>query len=132
MTRFLVVLMALASLPVAAGAETRAVRSFAHSVTNTAARVEPPNGNKSYVSIRCWNPATTPVYVGGKDVTTRNGFAICTEVPSRGAPHDADAGWTCSSDVISLDVDDLYAVTGPPVAAPKSPALQSLSCLIVQ
>jgi hypothetical protein len=132
MTRFFVVFAVVASLSVAAWAETRSARSFAHTVTTEAARVEPPDGDKSYVSIRCWQAGASPVYLGGKDVTPTNGYAICTNNPHRGADHRAGAGWTCAKDSIRLDVTDLYAVVSPPQGAPGSPAIQSLSCIIVQ
>ena len=132
MTRFFIVLTVVASLSMAAWAETRSARSFAHSVTTTAARVEPPDGDKSYVSIHCWQASATPVYLGGKDVTPTNGYAICTNNPNREAAQRAGAGWTCQSDSIRLDVSNLYAVVSPPEGAPGSPALQSLSCIIVQ
>ena len=132
MSRLLIVLTVVASLPMAAWAETRSARSFSHSVTTTAARVEPPTGDKSYVSIRCWQASASPVYLGGKDVARKNGYAICTDNPHRDAEHRADAGWTCQSDFISLDVSDLYAVVSSPPGAPGSPVKQSLSCIIVQ
>lgn len=132
MSRFLIVLTVVASLPMAAWAETRSARSFAHSVTPTAARVEPPTGDKTYVSIRCWQTSASPVYLGGKDVTPRNGYAICTNNPHRGAEHRAEAGWKCQTDFISLDVSDLYAVASHPRGASEASVLQSLSCIIVQ
>jgi hypothetical protein len=110
----------------AAWAETRAARSFAHTVTTTAARVKPPTGDKSYVSIRCWQASASPVYLGGKDVTPINGYAICADIPGR------EAARTCQTDFIRLDVSDLYAVVSIPLGATGSPAMQSLSCIIVQ
>ena len=127
MRHFFTFSMIVALLPMAAWAETTTARSFAHSVTEEASRIEPPSGDKSYVSIRCWQATATPVYVGGKDVTPTNGYAICTDTVDR----DADLP-TCQSEVIALDVSNLYAVTSRPHRAPNSPALQSLSCIIVQ
>ena len=132
MSRLFIVLTVVASLPMAAWAETRSARSFNHSVTTTAARVEPPTGDKSYISIRCWQASASPVYLGGKDVTPKNGYAICTNNPHREADLRGDAGWSCQTDFISLDVSDLYAVVSRPPGAPESPAMQSLSCIIVQ
>jgi hypothetical protein len=132
MSRFLTALIVVASLSTAAWAESRSVRSFAHSVTTTAARVEPPTGDKHYVSIRCWQASASPVYLGGKDVTPANGYAICTNRPGQERGPAAAAGAACQADWISLDVPDLYAVVSPPPESPASPGLQSLSCIIVQ
>ncbi len=123
----------VALLPMAAWAETTTARSFAHSVTQEASRIEPPSGDKSYVSIRCWQATATPVYVGGKDVTPTNGYAICTNTLDRDTGSPASRhGPACQSEIIDMDVSNLYAVVSHPPRAPKSPALQSLSCIIVQ
>ena len=132
MFRCLIVFVVAAGLSPAVLAEGRSVRSFAHSVTTTASRVEPATGDKSYVSIRCWQASASPVYVGGKDVTPSNGFAICTNRPGQERGPAAAAGAACSSDVIELNVSDLYAVASPPPGSPASPGLQSLSCIVVQ
>ena len=133
MSRFLIVLTVAVALSTAAWAQARSARSFAHSVTSTAARVEPPTGDKSYVSIRCWQAGSTPVYLGGKDVSPKNGYAICTNTPAgeRRSPR-SDAGAPCQTDSISLDVSDLYAVVSPLPGALDSPSMQSLSCIIAQ
>jgi hypothetical protein len=127
MNRFLVLLTMVALLPVAAWADDTSALSFSHGVTTEVSRVEPPTEDKSYDSIRCWQASATPVYLGGKDVSPRNGYAICSSTPDR-----SPAAAFCQSDFISLDVSNLYAVASPPHGAPKSPSLQSLSCIIVQ
>ena len=127
MSRFFILFAIVAFLPRASWADDRSALSFSHSVTTEAARVEPPTEDKSYVSIRCWQASATPVYLGGKDVSPSNGYAICSSTPDR-----SPAAAFCQSDFISLDVSNLYAVASPPRGAPKSPSLQSLSCIIVQ
>ena len=132
MSRLWILLIVVLSLPMAARADSPTARSFSHSVTTTPSRVEPPDGDKSYVSIRCWQVGPTPVYVGGKDVSPRNGYAICANTPSLNTDPRADTGATCQADFISLDVSDLYAVVSAPSRAPESPAMQSLSCIVAQ
>ena len=127
MSRFSVLLTIVASLPMAAWADGGSARSFSHSVTTKVTRVEPPTGDKSYVSIRCWQATTSPVYLGGKDVSPSNGYAICTSTLER-----SSSTAMCQSEFISLEVSNLYAVASPPHRAPKSPTLESLSCIIVQ
>jgi hypothetical protein len=127
MSRFFIFLTIVALLPIAASAGDKSALSFRHSVTTEAARVEPHTKDKSYVSIRCWQASATPVYLGGKDVSPNNGYAICSSTPDR-SPNAA----FCQSDVISLDVSNLYAVASAPHGAPRSPSLHSLSCIIVQ
>ena len=131
MSRFSIVLTVAMSLPMAAWANGSTVRSFSHTVTHEAARVEPPTGDKSYRSIRCWQASASPVYVGGKDVTPRNGYAICTNTPDRDSLRRPDSAAACQTDVISLEVSDLYAVVSRP-QGPEAPGQQMLSCIVVQ
>ena len=121
MSRFFVVLTLVALLPLVAWADARSARSFAHSVAHEAARVEPPTGDKSYVSIRCWQASATPVYLGGKDVTPKNGYAICTNTPCSGADNRMAGGSACQADFIDLDVSNLYAVVSRPPGTPRLP-----------
>lgn len=85
-------------------------RSFSHTVSAEASRVEPPSGDKSYDSIRCWHSGASAVYVGGKDVSPRNGFPICTLTPVAAGTAMAEGGAKCASDTIKLRTSDLYAV----------------------
>ena len=131
MNRFAIALAVATLLPLASFAEGVA-RSFSHTVTPTAARVEPPSGDKTYSSIRCWQAAATPVYFGGKDVGPRDGFAICTNRPGQESGSHSIAGAPCSSDVIKMKTTDLWAVIAPQDQAVGSPAMQVLSCIVVQ
>ena len=123
MIRSLVLAIAIAiALPLGAAADD-AARSFAHTVTTTAARVEPPTGKKSYEWIRCWQAGVTPVYLGGSDVTPRNGYPICSHTAT--APdamgHQARA---CETDALALEAGSLFAVV--------SEGSQSIVCIVVQ
>ncbi len=118
------------ALPLAASANS--ARSFTFTVSTEVMRVEPPTGHKSYESILCWQNGATPVYLGGKDVSPRNGYPICTDTPQRGLSQKADAGPICQSDSIQLDVSNLYAVVAGLPGAPGSPSSQSLLCIIAQ
>jgi hypothetical protein len=132
MRRCVVVTAVVLAFSAAAWAQARTARSFAHTVGTTATRVEPPDGEKSYRTIRCWQPGTTPVYLGGKDVTPRTGYPICTNLPGGAASAAAGAGPSCETDAITLHVSDLYAVVSQSPAAPTPGGAQSLSCLVVQ
>lgn len=50
------------------------------------------------------NLTATPVYLGGSDVTTANGFAVCTDTA------------LCASSSLSFDGYGLYCVAGSTVA----------------
>lgn len=131
MVRLLVVTSLLLTFSLTASAEEDAARSFSHTVGTTAARVEPATGDKGYERIRCWQPGDTPVYFGGKDVTTREGYPICTSVGGA-APVSGRKAAACESSVIELETDGLYAVIAPNPGAPESPASQSILCIAVQ
>lgn len=131
MTRALLALVVASLLPLAAWAEGRSARSFSHTVGTSAARVEPPTGDKSYVSIRCWQSGYSAVYVGGKDVSPKNGFAICSSTFGTERGRKSTEGSACASASIELDVSDLYAVVARP-QGPEAPGMQVLSCIAVQ
>jgi hypothetical protein len=131
MVRLLVVTTLLLTFSATASAEEDAARSFSFSVGTTAARIEPATGVKSYDWIRCWQAADTPVYVGGADVNTREGFPICTNVPGA-APTSGRKGPACASDSIEVETGALYAVIASNPGAVGSPASQSLACIAVE
>lgn len=131
MIRLLVVTSLLLTFSMTASAEGDAARSFAHTVGTTAARVEPATGEKGYERIRCWQAGDTPVYFGGKDVTTREGYPICSSVGGS-APVSGRKAAACESSVIEFETDALYAVIAPNPGAPDSPASQSILCIAVQ
>jgi len=131
MVRLLVVTSLLLAFSTTARAQDDVARSFSFSVGTTAARIEPATGVKSYDWIRCWQAGDTPVYVGGADVNTREGYPICTNVPGA-APAAGRTGPACASDSIEIETDALYAVIAPNPGAPDSPASQSLACIAVQ
>lgn len=130
MVRLFVVTSVLLILAATARAEDDAARSFAFTVGTTAARIEPATGAKTYDRIRCWQAGDTPVYFGGADVNTREGFPICTNVPGA-APTSGRKGPACASDSIELETNALYAVIAPNPGAPDSPASQSIACIAV-
>lgn len=130
MLRLLVVTSVLLSFSMTARAEEDAARSFAFSVGTTAARVEAPTDPKGYERIRCWQPADTPVYFGGADVSPRNGYPICAS-QAAGTPAAGRQAAACASDVIDLEADSVHAVIAPNPGAPGSPASQSILCIAV-
>jgi hypothetical protein len=121
MIRLLIATAFVLSLTTTAWAGATA-RSFAHTATTTASRVEPPSGSKSYDFIRCWQASASPVYLGGKDVSPTNGYPICSNVPGLERRQSAEAGPTCEDDTIELRVSDLYAVAWK--------GTQSLVCIV--
>jgi hypothetical protein len=130
--RALIAMIVIAALPLAAWADsTPSARSFQYTVTREASRLQPADGDKSYVSIRCWQSGSTPVYVGGKDVSPLNGYPICSNTAAR-QPDMRETISTCESDVIELDVSNLYAVVSRPQGTPESPAQQHLVCIVAQ
>jgi len=110
MIRFAIATAFILSFTTAAWAGGPA-RSFLHTVSSTASRVEPATGSKGYDFIRCWQSGASPVYLGGRHVNTREGYPICTNVAGLEAGDRADAGAKCESDAISLHTSDLFAVT---------------------
>lgn len=130
MTRLLVVTSVLLLFSMTAHAEEDAARSFAFSVGTTAARVAPPTPPAVYERIRCWQPADTPVYFGGADVTPRNGYPICASLAGA-TPTAGRQAAACASDVIELETDSVHAVIAPNPGAPEAPASQSILCIAV-
>lgn len=122
MIRFLILATSVSLLATAAWAGGPA-RSFSHTVSTTAARVEPATGDKTYGAIRCWNAGASPVYVGGKDVNRREGYPICSNVAGREGGEHAEGGAKCPSGEIKLRTSDLYAVV--------SSGQQFLNCIAV-
>lgn len=79
MKRFTIIaaVLGLATLAAAAGRPLSTMISGTVAVSSTAQAV-PGGGCAVYIV----NPNATPVYVGGANVTTDNGIAICTDVAS--------------------------------------------------
>lgn len=57
------------------------VRVFQFSCTTTAAQIKPTDVPRNAKAMRIWNNSTTPVYLGGSDVTNglTKGWPICTD-----------------------------------------------------
>jgi len=57
------------------------IRVFQFSCGTTAAKILPTSGTRSAKAMRVWNNSTTPVYLGGSDVSssTATGWPICTD-----------------------------------------------------
>lgn len=83
MKRFLPVILMLLVLPfgaLALSGPLGLVQSFAQTATTTAARVAPTAWLRTPMkSCLIGNASATPIYLGGSDVTSANGFPICTD-----------------------------------------------------
>lgn len=82
MKRLILLCLAVLMIPVAAAALSNPlgrIQSFAFTASTTAAKVSPSAWVAGMKSCMIANVSATPVYVGGSDVTTSNGFPICTD-----------------------------------------------------
>lgn len=55
------------------------VQSFAQTASGTAARLAPTTWSRQMKSCMISNTGTTPVYLGGSDVSSSNGMPICSD-----------------------------------------------------
>lgn len=78
------------------------IQSFAQTATTTATRVAPTTWVRTPMkSCKIGNPSATPIYLGGSDLTSANGFPVCTDTA------------VCASAVFPVDVlgGELYVLT---------------------
>ena len=60
----------------------KTITAFDARCTTDPAAILPRSGITSYTSVRCGNPSAAPVYIGGADVTTSDGYPLCSDTRS--------------------------------------------------